>query len=148
MTPVQPELPTLQPTAESGDSTLASLRLLLKPNKRGGGASAELSGLAHASGKSDEELRAALVAAGFALPADADAKPVFVEHGDEIMWLGIFAKDGSLWLHAKAKSARKAGAGRSRTRKKTAEAEAAEPAESADAPESAESTETTDESVD
>ncbi|HEY0947297.1 MAG TPA: hypothetical protein VGD81_18580, partial [Opitutaceae bacterium] len=137
--PVQPELPTVQPTPESGDATLASLRLLLKPNRRGGGAAADLAGLAHAWGRSEEALRAALTAAGFALPADADAKPVLVEHGDEVMWVNFSAKDGSLWLNARAKTARKPGASRGRSRKKAPDAETmAEPAEAPDSPEAAE----------
>jgi len=101
----------------ASDHALAAVRLLLKPNKRGSGFSGELGYLARTLAQPEDEFQAALAAAGLAVPADSEAKPVFVELGDEILWINRNAKDGSLWLNAKAKPARK---GRGGGRKKAA----------------------------
>src|SRR5690606_1829407 len=52
-------------------------------------------------GKPEDELTAALVAAGLKVPEKAREKPVFVEHAGEIFWLNKNAK-GELWVNAKA----------------------------------------------
>ncbi len=57
------------------------------------------------------DLVEALVKAGLSVPESEDAKPVFAEHAGEIFWFNRNAKD-ELWLNAKAKPARKAGAAR------------------------------------
>jgi hypothetical protein len=63
--------------------------------------------LAGSLGRSEAELLAALVGQGLVQPiaapeGEAEAKPVFVEHGAEIFWLSRYTKDDSLWLNAKA----------------------------------------------
>ncbi len=113
--------------ASGGQPALAAVRLLLKPNKRGSGVSGEVGFLARSLDKDVDAFLGTLVAAGLVVPADSEAKPVFVEHAGEIFWLNQNAKDGSLWLNAKAaKSAAKktASAAKPRTRKpKAAEKE-------------------------
>lgn len=86
---------------------LAALRLLMKPNKSRSGVSGSLAFLAGSLGRSEAELLAALVGQGLVQPiaapeGEAEAKPVFVEHGAEIFWLSRYTKDDSLWLNAKA----------------------------------------------
>jgi len=86
---------------------LAALRLLMKPNKSRSGVSGSLAFLAGALGRSETELLATLVGQGLLEPiaapeGEAEPKPVFVQHGSEIFWLSRYAKDGSLWLNAKA----------------------------------------------
>lgn len=90
----------LAPAPSAGDGTLAAVRPLLKQTKTGAVAS-KLERVAEAYGKSPDELVAALVAAGLAVPEKPREKPVFVEHGGEIFWLNRNAK-GELWLNAKA----------------------------------------------
>ncbi len=95
---------------------LASLRLLLKPNKKGSGVSASIETLSRELEKPGVEILENLVAAGLKVPEDAETKPTFVEQAGEIFWISLFAADDSLWLNAKAsKSAAKKPA-RSRTR--------------------------------
>jgi hypothetical protein len=93
------------PAESDSVSPLAAVRLLLKANKRGSGVSGEIGYLARALGKSDAELMAALTRTGLALPATEDDKPAFVEHEGEVFWLNQNAKDGSVWLNAKASKA-------------------------------------------
>jgi hypothetical protein len=98
-----PEAPAAVPFSK--DTALAGMRLLLKPNKRGSGVSAEVGYLAKTLG---QELQAFLVIIsdlGLALPATEEHKPTFVEHADEIFWLNKNLKDGSVWLNAKTSKA-------------------------------------------
>jgi hypothetical protein len=105
----------------SKDTALAGIRLLLKPNKRGSGVSAEVGYLAKTLG---QELQAFLVVIselGLALPATEEHKPTFVEHADEIFWLNKNPKDGSVWVNAKtSKAGAKKSAGGDATVKPTA----------------------------
>jgi hypothetical protein len=84
----------------SPENTLAAVRLLLQPKKRGEGVAALVNEVATQLGRSGETLLAALAAAGVNLPADAKAKPTFGEHGGEIFWLNKNAR-GEVWLNAK-----------------------------------------------
>jgi hypothetical protein len=100
------------PKAPSGNAALTAVRLLLKPNKRGSGVSGEVGVLARTLEKSEEAFLATLTDAGLAVPADSEAKPLFVEQAGEIFWLNKNSTDGSLWLNAKAaKSAVKKSSG-------------------------------------
>ncbi len=108
--------------AEPGKNALPALRLLLKSKARGAGAAGEIDTLARAMDKPVVEVLEGLVKAGLVVPDQADEKPVFVELGDEILWLKRNAKDDSLWLNAKEKPARK---GRGPRSKKTASKKAA-----------------------
>lgn len=108
------------------DAALAAMRLLLKPNKRGSGVSAELDYLARTLGQELQPFLVTISELGLALPATEEHKPTFVEHGDEIFWLNKNPKDGSVWLNAKASkaSAKKAAAGTAKPKaKKAAKAE-------------------------
>jgi hypothetical protein len=99
---------------------LVAVRALLTPAKRGSGFSAELGALATALNQPAEALQATLVAAGFAIPADAEDKPVYVDLGEEGLWISRNAKEGTLWLNAKPKPARKGRGISGGTRKKSA----------------------------
>lgn len=106
-------------------SQLAALRLLLKPNKRGTGVSAETGYLARALGQDLQVVLSALSNLGLALPATEEHKPSFVAQADEIYWLNKNPKDGSVWLNAKAaKAAVKKSGGTAKPRAKKPAAEA------------------------
>ena len=98
--------------------TLAAVRLLLQPKKRGEGVAALVNEVAQQLGQTPERLVEALAAAGVNEPADADSKPTFGENAGEIFWLNRNAK-GDLWLNAKAS---KASAKKSRSKKADDEA--------------------------
>jgi len=117
-TPVAPA-----PAAASSPTghTLAAVRLLLQPKKRGEGVSALVVDVAQQLGQTPDRLIEALAAAGVNEPADADAKPTFGENAGEIFWLNRNAK-GELWLNAKASKA--SAAKKTRSKKKDDEAAA------------------------
>jgi hypothetical protein len=96
MAPAEPASPTAH--------TLAAVRLLLQPKKRGEGVAALVVDVAQQLGQPPERLVEALAAAGVNEPADADAKPTFGENAGEIFWLNRNVK-GELWLNAKASKA-------------------------------------------
>ncbi len=100
--PAGAEPPVLPPAG----NTLAAVRLLLQPKKRGDGFAALVSDVAAQLGRTDDVLLAALTAANLNVPEDTKTKPTFGEHAGEIFWLNRNAK-GELWLNAKA--ARSAG---------------------------------------
>lgn len=108
--------PAAAPAAEAAESSaapaspLAALRLLMKPNKSKSGLSGSLSYLAKLLERTEDGLVAILREQGLAVPPESkegeeEPKPVFVEQGGEIFWLSRYAKDGSLWLNAKAAKA-------------------------------------------
>lgn len=107
-------------SAEAPAGPLAAARALLTPAKRGSGFTGELGALAGSLNQSADALQATLVAAGFAIPADAEDKPVYVDLGEEGLWISRNAKDGTLWLNAKPKPARKGRGVSGGTRKKSA----------------------------
>lgn len=113
--PVAASVPPPAPPPPGPDHhTLAAVRLLLQPKKRGEGVAAQVPDLAAQLGQPVASLIAALQAAGVTEPADAAAKPTFGEHGGEIFWLNRNARD-ELWLNAKPQ---KATTRRPRTRRK------------------------------
>jgi len=95
--PAGAEPPVLPPAG----NTLAAVRLLLQPKKRGDGFAALVSDVAAQLGRTEDVLLAALQAANLNVPEDTKTKPTFGEHGGEIFWLNRNAK-GELWLNAKA----------------------------------------------
>jgi hypothetical protein len=107
-------------SAEASSGPLVAVRALLAPAKRGSGFSAELAVLAGALNQPVDALQAMLVAAGLAIPAEADDKPVYVDVGEEGLWISRNAKGGTLWLNAKPKPARKGRGVSGGTRKKSA----------------------------
>ncbi len=108
---IQSEAETSTPTpalASTPGSPLAAVRLLLAPNKRGTGVSAEVGHLSRTLEQDHQHFLAVLTGLGLSLPASEDEKPGFVEHDGEVYWLNKNAKDGSVWLNAKiSKSAAK-----------------------------------------
>ncbi len=123
--PVVPEPVTeaREPVAFTNASPLAGVRLLLNPNKRGTGVSAEVSYLARTVGRDLQDFLVVLTDLGLALPDTDEDKPSFVEHGDDIFWLNKNPKDGSVWLNAKASraSVKKAAAGGAKPKAKKAD---------------------------
>jgi hypothetical protein len=126
--------PVAAPTKESAASghPLTALRLLMKANRGKTGYSGSLAFLAKAIDRDEATLAAALAALGIVAPAAVaegaeEAKPVFVEHAGEIFWINRYAKDGSLWLNAKAAKGAVAGGG-ARGKKGGAKTEVAKPA--------------------
>jgi hypothetical protein len=105
--PAGAEPPELPPPG----NTLAAVRLLLQPKKRGDGFAALVGEVAAQLGRTEDVLLAALTAANLNVPEDSKAKPTFGEHGGEIFWLNRNAR-GELWLNAKA--SKSGGARRSR----------------------------------
>lgn len=115
-----------------GGHPLTALRLLMKANRGKTGHSGSLAFLAKAIERDEATLAAALAALGIVAPAPVaegaeEPKPVFVEHAGEIFWINRYAKDGSLWLNAKAAKGA-AAAGGARSKKGGAKSEAAKPA--------------------
>lgn len=107
-------------TMTSPDSPLAAIRLLLKPNKRGSGVSAEVGFLARALDQDLQVFLTKITDLGLALPATEEDKPTFVERAGEIFWLNKNPKDGSVWVNAKAakSAAKKSAAGAAKPRAK------------------------------
>ena len=119
-TPVAPASGPSAPAEPSSPEghTLAAVRLLLQPKKRGEGVAALVTDVAQQLGQAPERLVEALAAAGVKEPAEEGAKPTFGENAGEIFWLNRNAK-GELWLNAKAS---KSSAKKSRPKKKDDEA--------------------------
>ena len=106
----EPAAPVVEPAPEASapaaDHTLAAVRLLMEPKKRGEGVTGLVSELAEKLAKTPEVLTAALAAAGLQLPETPKGKPTFAEHGGEVFWLNANAK-GQVWLNAKPAAATK-----------------------------------------
>lgn len=104
----QAEAPPPAPASvpmSSPASPLAAIRLLLMPNKRGTGISAEVGHLSRKLERDHQEFLSVLTGLGFALPATDGDKPSFVEHDGEVYWLNKNPKDGSVWVNAKTSKA-------------------------------------------
>lgn len=84
----------------AGSPTLAAVRLLLKETKTGAVAG-KVDRVANDLNTTSEELVASLVALGLKVPDRAREKPVFVPHGEEIVWFNRNGR-GELWINAKA----------------------------------------------
>jgi hypothetical protein len=93
------------------ENTLTAVRLLMQPKKRGEGVTARVDELAEKLEKTPEVLMAALAAAGLTPPDSPKGKPSFAEHGGELYWLNVNAKE-EVWLNAKAASATKKSRGK------------------------------------
>lgn len=114
--PVVEKTPVPKPSAPAPESAvpapatghpLTAVRLLMKQNRSKSGVSGSLAFLAKALERDEPVLTAALSALGLVAPelaaeGEEEPKPVFVEHAGEIFWISRYAKDGSLWLNAKA----------------------------------------------
>ncbi len=110
------EAPSLTPLpTRIPAKTLAAVRLLLEPKKRGDGFALRITELAEKLERTEDALLSALVESGLNVPDDSKAKPAFGEHDGEIFWLNRNAK-GELWLNAKDSKAK-----RSRSRGKSSD---------------------------
>lgn len=98
-TPAADAAPTTAVPA-AGSPTLAAVRLLLKETKTGAVAG-KVDRVANDLNTTSEELVASLVALGLKVPDRAREKPVFVPHGEEIVWFNRNGR-GELWINAKA----------------------------------------------
>ncbi len=105
--PAPTDAPVAAPAADAPaaapapmNPALTAVRLLLKETKTGAVAG-KLDRLADELGKSPDDLLAVLVGAGLKVPEKSREKPVFVPHGDEILWFNKNSR-GELWLNAKA----------------------------------------------
>jgi hypothetical protein len=105
--------PSMAPTP-APQNTLSAVRLLMEPKKRGEGVTALVVELAEKLEKSDEQILAALAAAGLQLPDSPKAKPTFAELGGEIFWLNVNAK-GQIWVNAKSSKKTKSKKGEAET---------------------------------
>jgi len=116
--PAVPAVPAFEvapipaPSSAQPEHTLAAVRLLMQPKKRGEGVTALVSEVATRLEQSPETVMAALAAAGLTPPESPKGKPTFAEHGGELYWLNISAK-GEVWINAKDAAATK----KSRTKK-------------------------------
>lgn len=94
--------------AKPGDPLPEGLELLdlIKPkmrrNRRGPGMSGSIGFLAKAFKHSDETVAEALAAIGLTASDDKDAKPDFVEHGDELFWMKQDGRGGA-WINCREK---------------------------------------------
>ena len=112
---------------QPGENLLSALRPALKASRRGSGASGAVEDLARALNQPVVELLEGLVRAGLTVPDDSREKVVTVELGEELVWLSRSAKDDSLVLNAKGKSApRRRAGGRSRKKAESGETEGVE----------------------
>jgi hypothetical protein len=78
----------------------AAVRVLLKETKTGAVAG-KVDRVANDLNTTSEQLVASLVALGLKVPDRAREKPVFVPHGEEIVWFNRNGR-GELWINAKA----------------------------------------------
>ncbi len=92
--------PVADAAPAAGSPTLAAVRLLLKETKTGAVAG-KVDRVANDLNTTSEQLVATLVALGLKVPDRAREKPVFVTHGEEIVWFNRNGR-GELWLNAKA----------------------------------------------
>jgi hypothetical protein len=88
-TPAADAAPTTAAPA-AGSPTLAAVRLLLKETKTGAVAG-KVDRVANDLNTTSEQLVASLVALGLKVPDRAREKPVFVPHGEEIVWFNAKA---------------------------------------------------------
>lgn len=116
--PAAAEVPSFEvapipaPSSAQPEHTLAAVRLLMQPKKRGEGVTALVSEVAARLEQTPESVMAALAAAGLTPPESPKGKPTFAEHGGELFWLNISAK-GEVWINAKDAASTK----KSRSRK-------------------------------
>jgi hypothetical protein len=76
----------------------------MRRNRRGPGGSGSTSFLSRALRCKEDDLKAAFVALGLAIPDSANAKAVFVEIGNEVWWLNLDSR-GGLWINGREKKA-------------------------------------------
>jgi hypothetical protein len=79
-----------------------AIRPHMRRNQRGPGMSVGLDYLAKKWHLDESDLKTALVECGFQIPADENAKPVYVEYEGELYWVNINRR-GEIWVNLRDK---------------------------------------------
>ena len=117
-----------------GMELLELIKPKMRRNRRGHGMSGSVSFLSKAFKHDQETLVEALKALGLSASEDKDAKPEFVEHGDELFWMKADGRGGA-WINCRDKDKVKGRANQDDAEDKSTESDAAE-ASSADSDDS------------
>ncbi len=79
-----------------------ALKPHMRRNQRGPGMSVGTDYLAKKWGLAEEDVKGALVECGLQIPADEDAKPVYVEYDGDLFWVNINRR-GEIWINTREK---------------------------------------------
>ncbi|HVZ63832.1 MAG TPA: hypothetical protein VG936_04525 [Lacunisphaera sp.] len=79
-----------------------AIRPHMRRNQRGPGMSVGLDYLAKKWRLEEADLKTALVECGFQIPADENAKPVYIEYEGELYWVNINRR-GEIWINLREK---------------------------------------------
>lgn len=79
-----------------------ALKPHMRRNQRGPGMSAGLDYLAKKWDLAEEDIKGALVECGFQIPADENAKPVYIEYDGDLYWVNINRR-GEIWINTREK---------------------------------------------
>ncbi|MCW5548559.1 MAG: hypothetical protein KIT44_06300 [Opitutaceae bacterium] len=79
-----------------------ALKPHMRRNQRGPGMSAGLDYLAKKWDLAEEDIKGALVECGFQIPADENAKPVYIEYDGDLFWVNINRR-GEIWINTREK---------------------------------------------
>lgn len=79
-----------------------ALKPHMRRNQRGPGMSVGTDYLAKKWGLAEEDVKGALVECGLQIPADEDAKPVYVEYDGDLYWVNINRR-GEIWINTREK---------------------------------------------
>ncbi len=79
-----------------------ALKPHMRRNQRGPGTSAGVDYLAKKWGLTEEDIKGALVECGFQIPADENAKPVYIEYDGDLYWVNINRR-GEVWINTREK---------------------------------------------
>ncbi len=79
-----------------------ALKPHMRRNQRGPGMSVGTDYLAKKWGLAEEDIKGALVECGLQIPADENAKPVYVEYDGDLFWVNINRR-GELWINTREK---------------------------------------------
>lgn len=79
-----------------------ALKPHMRRNQRGPGMSVGTDYLAKKWGLAEEDIKGALVECGLQIPADENAKPVYVEYDGDLFWVNINRR-GEIWINTREK---------------------------------------------
>ncbi|MBS0662879.1 MAG: hypothetical protein JSR48_06420 [Verrucomicrobia bacterium] len=79
-----------------------ALKPHMRRNQRGPGMSVGVDYLAKKWGLAEEDIKGALVECGLQIPADENAKPVYIEYDGDLFWVNINRR-GELWINTREK---------------------------------------------
>ncbi|HVS54283.1 MAG TPA: hypothetical protein VHD62_18145 [Opitutaceae bacterium] len=119
----------------AGADLLNKIRPHMRRNRRGPGGSGSTNFLSRALRCKEDDLKAAFVALGLALPTSPNEQPVYIEIGREIWWLNSDSR-GGVWINGREKKPGETLAAAAAAENASAESASASPApEAAHAPE-------------